>query len=286
MILPQVSTDPAGRKDPILEGAGPVTSDSLAAESIREGGGFSANRDAAPLGVTSQNTTLNNTDTSAATKLPPARDAESRPMKEEPLTEPRKGDASERSRAGDESQGGQTGQEDASAGNKSQISDTQEQVGGATGRDSPVGHPQKKQKQEHVSATEQSKDEDSTAVSGEGNQGQEHPHGRSHGHRHDHKGEEIHQGGVAPTYVDVDVVHPPSSKPKGKNLQEGGFDNDDAQNASYTGEIGSENDPGRLAEQKFQRLTAEAEPSAGSGQRQKGVSGDGQYDALASDEQA
>lgn len=74
----QNTTDPEGRKHPISEGAGAVASDSLAAESVRAGGGFASNRDAAPLGVKGGNSTLANTDTRSAVKLEAARDKASR----------------------------------------------------------------------------------------------------------------------------------------------------------------------------------------------------------------
>lgn len=67
----KVTTDPLSRQQPVEEPSGPVTNDSLAAESIRQGGGFSGNRGAEPMGVSSNQSTVNNTDTSAATKLPP-----------------------------------------------------------------------------------------------------------------------------------------------------------------------------------------------------------------------
>jgi hypothetical protein len=52
-----------------------------------------------------------------------------------------------------------------------------------------------------------------------------------------------------------------STKPKGKNLTEGGFDSDTTRNASFASEIGSNEDPGREAELRFERemaLTPEA----------------------------
>jgi len=71
------TTDPA-TNDTIQEGAGAVTSDSLAAESVNSGGDFAENRGSEPLKVKGSNSTLANDDTSAATTLPPAPDAESR----------------------------------------------------------------------------------------------------------------------------------------------------------------------------------------------------------------
>ena len=88
-------------------------------------------------------------------------------------------------------------------------------------------------------------------------------------------------GGSAPNYVN----NPASSmgddfKPKGQNISEGGFDSS-APNASFNSDIGGKNDPGRAALQGMQRADAQAGGDAsGSGQRQSGVTNDGQYDIL------
>lgn len=90
----------------------------------------------------------------------------------------------------------------------------------------------------------------------------------------------IPQGETAPNYITPVISH--GGKPKGKNLTEGGFDEDPSNNASFTAEIGSKNDPGRVSESIFQR---QAESVAGDGgPRQGGVSGEGQY-AVLEDEQ-
>jgi hypothetical protein len=60
------------------ETTGPVAADSLAAESIKGQGGFAENSDAMPLGVKGGQSTLNTTDTSGATVLPPAADGTTR----------------------------------------------------------------------------------------------------------------------------------------------------------------------------------------------------------------
>lgn len=65
----KVTTDPLASQQPIEEPAGPVADDSLAAQSVRQGGAFSQNRGAEPMGVSGNKSTLNTTDTSAATKL-------------------------------------------------------------------------------------------------------------------------------------------------------------------------------------------------------------------------
>jgi len=84
-----------------------------------------------------------------------------------------------------------------------------------------------------------------------------------------------HTAGVAPTAYSANV-DPSTQKPHGRNIQEGGFDAD-ASNTSYT-EIGSEQDPGRVAEQEFQRRDARAAGSTGGGESE--ITGDGQYDSL------
>jgi hypothetical protein len=88
----------------------------------------------------------------------------------------------------------------------------------------------------------------------------------------------------ASTYVNADQLDQPlNPKPKGKNIQEGGFGSD-APNASFNSDIGTDEDPGRLAEAKFQRENAESGPDAGY-PRQKGLDDKGQgFEVLGSDE--
>lgn len=89
----------------------------------------------------------------------------------------------------------------------------------------------------------------------------------------------IPQGETAPNYV-TPVISLGSGKPKGKNLIEGGFDDDPSNNASFTAEIGSGNDPGRLSESVFLQRQAESVAGGGGG----GARGEGQY-AVLEDEQ-
>jgi len=65
-----------GATDP--ENPGLIAADSLAAESKRGGGAFSSNPNSEPIGVEGSKSTLANTDTSGATVLDPAADAEAR----------------------------------------------------------------------------------------------------------------------------------------------------------------------------------------------------------------
>lgn len=88
------------------------------------------------------------------------------------------------------------------------------------------------------------------------------------------------QGEIAPNYITPVISY--GGKPKGKNLTEGGFDDDPSNNASFTAEIGSENDPGRVSESVFQRQAESV--AGGGGSRQGGVRGEGQY-AVLEDEQ-
>jgi len=89
--------------------------------------------------------------------------------------------------------------------------------------------------------------------------------------------------GTAPTYVNSQFVD--TTGPKGKNLTEGGFDEDDTKNASFNGDIGGKNDPGRLAEESFSQQNAGFSESAGM-PIQKGDSGDNTYGSLGGDTSA
>jgi len=73
----------------IEESTGAVASDSLAADSTRADGVFSENRGREPQGVSGSNSTFANTNTTGATRLDPASDAEAR-MAEEDWAEEKK----------------------------------------------------------------------------------------------------------------------------------------------------------------------------------------------------
>lgn len=87
--------------------------------------------------------------------------------------------------------------------------------------------------------------------------------------------------GTAPSYVNSQYVD--EGGPKGKNLTEGGFEGN-PKNASFNQDIGGRNDPGRLAEQKFQRDNA-AGGDAGM-PRQEGDIGENVYETLDRDRSA
>ena len=100
------------------------------------------------------------------------------------------------------------------------------------------------------------------------------------------KGEGSTDVDAAPGYVaSVQSEANKTGKPKGKNITEGGFDDDPSNNASFTSDIGSENDPGRQAEIDMQKKTQSA--SGGTGPRQApGESDNSQYDVLDTDQSA
>lgn len=99
------------------------------------------------------------------------------------------------------------------------------------------------------------------------------------------------EAGVAPSYVKHDVTDRATyGGPKGARLTEGGeldraTNDEDAPNASFNNEIGTENDPARLAEQKIflGRSALDAQPQRGGGGE---LTDGGQYQALSSDEPA
>jgi len=89
---------------------------------------------------------------------------------------------------------------------------------------------------------------------------------------------------TAPSYVDsVQSQGNSSAKPKGKNITEGGFDDDPSKNASFNSEIGTEDDPGRQAEndllQKSQAVSGSSAPRQKMGEGEKS-----QYDVLEDDQ--
>jgi hypothetical protein len=204
------TTDPRS-KDAIHEGAGPVASDSLAAESVRAGGDFGENRDSNPLGVKGANSTLANEDSSNATKLSSVDHASSRKDESDnynPKSAP--------------------------------------EYAGTTNSKGFYG------------ATTDQKDDLRSRQQGGG-------------------------AGVAPTYVNnVLSHHYDAGKPKGSNLHN--LDSGDGKNTSgQDPEVGSENDPGRLGVEKFEKTNSEI---TGSGSRRSGGEGEGLYDGLSAEEQA
>lgn len=95
-----------------------------------------------------------------------------------------------------------------------------------------------------------------------------------------------YNGGQAPSYISDVTGLPSNAKPKGKNLQEGGFDSDPKYNASFNNQIGNRQDPGRVGENNLLRRVAESGPDTAGGPRQKGVDNQHWYQPLERDQRA
>ena len=216
MALESVKADtwqaPSDGKE-IQEGTGMVTSDSLAAESLRGEGSFASGQNATYSNQPSKSTTTNNTDTSGATTLPSARDADDR-LNASDL----QGDYKT---PGDEARSGLSGPGDSTY-------------------DTSRGGPQQSYSGDAPSAA-----------------------GGSYG---------LTEG---------------QAKPKGKNLQEGGFDSD-APNASFTSAIRTRKDPARFAQQGLQAGNARAPADSGypGASTMQGTRDQGGFENLETSEQA
>lgn len=80
------------------------------------------------------------------------------------------------------------------------------------------------------------------------------------------------------------VFNAPKPQPKGNALQEGGEITGNEPNASFNGEIGGKNDPGRVALQKMELETAAT--SGATGARTGQLDSNTPYDALGGDTSA
>jgi hypothetical protein len=224
----KVTNDPRAQQ-PIEEPSGPITNDSLAADSIRGGGAFAGNRGAEPMGVSGNQSTVNNTDTSAATTLPSAPVGGLREDRESQQKYP-------------EALGGQ--------GNFPGTHLSQSgYTGGPTAAKQEMG----------INAGEYS-----TASGSARSQ---------------------YNAGQAPSYVsDVtgDIQHP---KPDGRGIREGGLHSNDAKNASFNADIGSNEDPGREAINQFQRNNARSAHDSGR-PHEKGANAQTPYEHLQHDQRA
>ncbi|KAL2004117.1 hypothetical protein VTN02DRAFT_6581 [Thermoascus thermophilus] len=213
---------------PIHEGAGFVANDSLAAESVRQGGGFSENRDSQPLGVPGDKSTFANTQTSGATTLPKAPDAHCR---DDPDTQSKYPEG---------------------VGGQGQFPGRHLPTGGYAGGPTAT-------KREMGIGTHGYQASRFEAAGGPGVQKPEYE-------------DCPYYGGPAPNYITPVLRNGRDEKPNGTNIREGGFDSNDNNNASFRSEIGSQKDPGRVAENTYQRSMARSGLDAAvPGPRQTGV---------------
>lgn len=248
----QNTSDPERYTNPTSEGAGAIASDSLAAESASSGGKFGENRDSNPLSVKGDHSTLNNTDTSGAKVLAPASNAAEREEKEslEETSSEAKGSHGKKYPEGADGQSDIPGHS----------LDGQPASGlrGVTGPSSSMGT------SGQMASSEDQSDPTENTFKGEGGSNVD----------------------AAPGYIgSVESEAKKTGKPKGKNITEGGFDDDPSNNASFNSEIGTENDPGRKAEADMQKKAQSA--SGGTGPRQApGESDNSQYDVLETEQDA
>lgn len=96
-----------------------------------------------------------------------------------------------------------------------------------------------------------------------------------------------YNGGEAPTYMTSVLKNVGNTWPNGQNLREGGFNNDDRYNASFNSDIGSKQDPGRLAENYYARdFSQTVGAAADGGPTQKGLDKQTWYQPLKRDQSA
>ena len=257
----QHTSDPAAQQNPVQENTGGLASDSLAAESVREGGAFASNPNATPSGVPGSKSTLATTDTSAATQLDSAPDATAREEREA------WGENADLKGPGGlkyaEAVGGQP------------------DFGGAMGEGGYAGAP---------SGSSMGAGSGAGSGSGGGTRSNFESSARPAGG--DSSGGGSYGGGstggssvpddAAPGYI-TSVMQGGDGKAKGKDLTEGGFEGEPS-NVGQPPEIGSKDDPGRAALQGFQNQNARAAGDIGAKQTQ--LEGQSGYDPLKSDEAA
>lgn len=248
----KVTQVPEAARNPVRE-SGSVINDSLAAESTRSGGAYSQNRRAEPLGVAGNQSTLNNTDTSGANELSSASSGATREDRDKQERYP-------------EALGGQ--------GNfpGTHVPETG-YTGGSTAAKQSMGinqgaYPASQKVSQSESESESQSQPQAAEASGSGYRSE-------------------YNGGQAPPYIQHVTGQLRNTKPKGKNLQEGGFDSDPNNNASFTSEIGSDQDPGRYGENYSQRKAVEnGAPDVARGPTEKGIDDKTWYQPLESDQRA
>lgn len=267
----QHTTDPEAYQNPTTEGAGAIASDSLAAESTRSGGAFSSNRNAEPQSVSGSSSTFNNTDISGARVLDAAPDAAEREAKEawREVPDEARGVAGQKypEGAGNVDFSGSHNADGYSGGS----SDAKREVGESGYAPSGI---------RGGAAPGRNDDDDDDSYTPSGIRGGAAP-GSS-----DDTGKDTSSSSKAddaPGYV-ASVQSDPAQtgKPHGKSIKEGGSEFDEAENTSFSSEIGSKEDPGRAAEEQFQ--TTAQTSAGGKGQPQSELTKDGQYDVLETDQ--
>lgn len=278
------------------ESTGAVASDSLAAESIKAGGEFAENDNAAISSVKGANSTLNTTDTSGATVLTAAKDGTERAREEaKGLGADEKGvtgakypeTIGQAEFSGTHSQEGYVG--GASTDSKS-TSTGGSLPSGATGdsfADGGAGLTGSSSTSDSKvsSGNTTSKGAGTTTSSGSGSSGSTSAPASGTGVRATGGGSGT-SADTAPNYAATvaGTIRPEGEdKPKGENVTEGGI----PETKTFTGDVGGVHDPGRLATKDFTKVGPGNAASAGETGGAQGDSGPqitgGQYDVLESE---
>lgn len=256
------------------EPTGPVASDSLAAESNRAGGGFSENENIAQLSVKGGQSTLANTDTSGATVLHAAVDGAAREKQDaKGLGADEKGsagglkypDAEVPEFTGTHSQEGYVGGTSADE-LRAEGSTVAQSFAGATGdsfADGGAGLGSSSGGDNDVSSSSATSGSASTSkvTSSSGTAASPAP---GTGAAPVGASGSIDTADEAPNYAATvsGALRPEGEdQPKGENLTEGGI----PETKTFTGNVGGDKDPGRLAEQKFEQINANTASGAGAG---------------------
>ncbi|KIW94864.1 uncharacterized protein Z519_04842 [Cladophialophora bantiana CBS 173.52] len=258
------------------EPTGPITSDSLAAESIKNRGAFSENSSAVPMGVQGDQSTLNTTDTSGATTLPPAATGTEREKREAlGAGADVKGAAGLKypDAAGRAQFDGVHSDQGASAGGGSSAF---QQAGSGTGYGVSTGQPAGESDFGASTMSSSAGGIDQSQIrsgSANINGGAGRPPAAGTGVRP--------HVDAAPGYVSTvtGTAMPENTfKAKGANLEDADVTHSMPPSKTFTGAIGTVNDPGRLAEREF--LGRNEDPIGEMGQESQAGEQGGLYDVL------
>lgn len=255
-------------EDAPQESTGPVASDSLAAESAKAGGAFSENENVDILSVKGANSTLNTTDTSGATVLHAASSGAEREKQDI------KGLGSD--------ERGTTGEKLYADGEQPKFSGTHSQEGytGGTSKDTAAASEDSKTVAQSYSGASGDSFADGGAATTSSSSGSvqstsvKSTGGSSSGPAPGTGSAAVGSSGsadsadAAPSYVDAvtgGLRTEGEMQPKGKDLTEGGI----PETKTFTGNVGGDKDPGRLAEQKFEKINADTAGAAGQSAEEK-----------------
>lgn len=232
---------------------GPVASDSLAADSIKQSGGFADNKNAVPLSVKGASSTLNTTDTSGATALHPASSGTER-EKQDVLG------------AGSDERGTTGLKLDAL--DKPQFSGThslQGYSGGASNKTTGVSSGTGPAGASDFGAATTLSSTSGNSASGTSNVGSSTTTSTSNASAG--AGVRPHVP-TAPNYTGVvtgDLAPSGTFKPKGSGLEDADLTDSIPKTKTFTGNVGGVNDPGRLAQRGFEGVDTEPTQQASQG---------------------